>query len=84
MSAFDGDRQGPGLIRFRYRWQIQSRAAFLLFAGAVLLLISDISIARSRDCADSATSDTHAVASRGIMSAMPPESCPSWSGTRSI
>ncbi len=45
MSAFAGDRQGPGLIRIRYRWQIQSRAAFLFFAGAVLLLISYIFIA---------------------------------------
>jgi hypothetical protein len=45
MSAFDGDRQGPGLIRFRYRWQIPSRATFLLFAGVVLLFISSIFIA---------------------------------------
>jgi len=32
-------------MQFRYRWQIQSRAASLLFAGAVLLLISYIFIA---------------------------------------
>jgi hypothetical protein len=45
MNAFDGDRQAPGLIRFRFQWQFQSRTAFLLFGAAVLLFISYIVIA---------------------------------------
>ncbi len=45
MSAFATDRQGPGLMRFRYRWQIQSRSASLLFAGTVMLFIGGIWVA---------------------------------------
>jgi Protein of unknown function (DUF3592) len=45
MSVFDGGQQGPGLFRFRYQWEFRSRSASLLFASAVLLFISFISIA---------------------------------------
>src|ERR1700687_98431 len=45
MSAFNGDRQGPRLLRFSCRWQFRSRSASSLFAGAVLLFVSFIFVA---------------------------------------
>jgi hypothetical protein len=47
MSAFDGDGQGPGLLRWRFRWQFRSKSASLLFASAVLLFVSFIFVALS-------------------------------------